>query len=104
MKYIFYSLILLFYCSLYDDYYPSSGVFCDLQVEQGECIQLLLEENKFIYQKEIYPLLRLNRASYQTIIEDKVYSIKMLAEHRIELEYPNGRKQIFHRKKKGKKL
>lgn len=101
MRYWFpFVLIFGLQCVAYDDYYPASGTFCELQTGAGECVDLLIEEKKFIFEKQTYPLLSFNRASYQTIIGNQTYSIKMFAEHRIELEYPDGRKQLFHRKKK----
>ncbi len=96
--------IIIFFnvCSQFDDYYPSSGEFCDLIDKSNECIQIQLDKKIFIYKENEYPLISLNRVNYQTIIFNQMYSINILAEHRVEFEGPEGKK-VYYRKKKLKK-
>jgi hypothetical protein len=101
----FWGLVLAFFisvlsCSSYDDYYPASGVFCDLHKKERGCVELNLTNNTFQFENKSYPLMSLNRVSYETIIGNQKYSILMHAEHRIELVTPQGDSFMYHRVKK----
>jgi hypothetical protein len=92
--------LFLISCSLYDDYSPKSGTFCNLQTSQLECIQLDLETHTIQYKKETYPLLVFHRTHFQAVIQNEPHEIYFTSEHRIQWVFPSGKIDYFHREKK----